>query len=223
MALAERGAGYLSRAGSKAAPPARWRLTGVIASAGFGSGDRFVVGHWRRSPLGPMDDLMWATAAGERRLVAATRQVADFVSAVYRFDDVVVTPLDVDLDRGRLTLRAPDLELDLQLEAGRRRPILLPRPLWVTRYVETPVARRLMGVRAYGTTASGVHEWYQASAYRRVVSAHAAVRGTDLGPLRPVWQQACFGFSEPPRHPSIVEVTPVLVDPSGSLDRLLSS
>ena len=165
---------------------------------------------------------MWATAAGERRLVAATPQVADFVSAVYRFDDVVVTPLDVDFEGSRLTLRAPDLELDLQLEAGRRRPIPLPRPLWVTRYVEAPVARCLMGVRAYGTTASGVHEWYQASAYRRVVSAHAAIRGTDLGPLQPAWRPAGFGFSEPPRRPSIVEVSPVLVDPSGGLDRLLS-
>ena len=165
---------------------------------------------------------MWATPAGERRLVAPTRQVADFVSAVYRFDDVVVTPLDVDLDGSRLTVRAPALELDLQLEAGRRRPIPLPRPLWVTRYIEAPLARRLMGVRAYGSTASGVREWYQASAYRRVVSAHAAICGTDLGPLRPVWVPARFGFSEPPRHPSIVEVTPVLVDPSGGLDRLLS-
>ncbi len=165
---------------------------------------------------------MWATAAGERRLVAATRQVADFVSAVYRFDEVIVSPLEVGLAGSRLILTAPDLGLELRLDAGRRWPITVRRPLWVTRYVEAPVARRLLGVRAYGTTASGVHEWYQASAYRRVVSAHAAVDGTDLGPLQPRWRPAGFGFSEPPRRPSIVEVTPVLLDPSRDLDRLLS-
>ena len=71
------------------------RLVGTIASAGFASGDRFVVGHWRSGPLGPMDDLMWATADGERWLVAPTQAVADFVSSVYDFDRVVVSPLVV--------------------------------------------------------------------------------------------------------------------------------
>ena len=201
----------------------RWRLAGLIASAGFGSGDRFVVGHWLSSPLGAMDDLMWATPAGERRLVAPTRQVADFVAAVYRFDDVIVSPLQVQVrpDGRHVALHAPELGLEVHLEGGRRWPIPFCRPPWVTRYVEAPVARRLLGVEAYGTTATGVHEWYQASSHRRVARARAAVAGVDLGPLRPVWPPTRFGFSEPPRHPSIVEVSPVLVDPSGRLDRLL--
>jgi hypothetical protein len=201
----------------------RWRLAGVIAGAGFGSGDRFVVGHWLRSPLGPMNDLMWATPGGERRLVAPTGRVADFVAAVYRFDDVVVSPLQVafDSDAGHLALRAPDLGIELHLEGGRRWPIPLRRPPWVTRYVEAPVARRLLGVQAHGTTATGVREWYQASSYRRVVRGRASLGGVDLGPLRPVWPPTRFGFSEPPRRPSVVEVSPVLVDPWGRLDRLL--
>jgi len=160
-----------------------------------------------------MDDLMWATPAGERWLVTSTREVADFVARIYDFDRVVVTPLVVDADSGRhLDVHAPDLGLDVHMEAGRGWPIPLPRrrPTWFTRAVEAPIARRLMGVEPYGVSPTGVREWYQASRYRPLVAARAFVDGVDLGPLGPLSPAVRFGFSEPPRRPSLVEVTTVL-------------
>ena len=32
----------------------RFEMEGLIGAAGFASGDRVVVGHWARSPIGPM-------------------------------------------------------------------------------------------------------------------------------------------------------------------------
>jgi hypothetical protein len=156
-----------------------------------------------------MDDLMWATPAGERWLVAPTQAVADFVSSVYDFDRVVVSPLVVKSSGRSLSLHVPDLGLELHLEAGRGWPIPAPsrRPRWFTRYVEAPIARRLLHVEAYGVSPSGVREWYQASRYRPVTVARAIRDGDDLGPLGPLTPPVRFGFSEPPRRPSLVEVT----------------
>jgi hypothetical protein len=155
---------------------------------------------------------MWATAAGERWLVAPTQQVADFVAGVYDFDRVVVTPLTVHEDGRRLVVDALDLALELRIEGGQGWPLPAPRrrPVWFTRFVEAPIARRLLGVNAYGVSPAGVREWYQAARYRPVVAARASVDGVDLGPVGPLDPPVSFGFSEPPRRPSLVEVTTVL-------------
>ena len=157
---------------------------------------------------------MWATASGERWLVAPDQDVADYVGGIYDFDRVVVSALEVaaDADGRRLDVLAPDLGLEVHMEAGRGWPIPLPRrrPTWFTRGVEARVARRLLGVEAYGVSPTGAREWYQASRYRPVVSARASLRGADLGPLGPLRPAVRFGFSEPPRRPSLVEVTTVV-------------
>jgi hypothetical protein len=144
-------------------------LLGVIASAGFASGDRFVCGVWQRSPLGPIADLMWAAPDGRRRLVAGTAETAAFVSAVYGFDEVVVDPgFSGRIAAGRVVaVDAPLLGLRLRARAGRGWPIPLLGPPWVTRYLAAPVARRVMGVQTYGASPSGVREWYRARWYRR--------------------------------------------------------
>ncbi len=164
---------------------------------------------------------MWATPEGERRLVGSTEEVATFVSAVYGFDRTDVSPLLCDVDDHRLDLSAPGLDLELQLRAGPGWRIPFRRPAWVTRWVEAPVARRLLGVRTYGVSPSGVREWYRADVYRPVVEARASLDGRDLGELRPLDPPVGFGFSEPPRRPSMVWVRPLLHDPSGALDRVL--
>jgi len=152
---------------------------------------------------------MWATPAGARWLVAPTQAVADFVSSVYDFDRVMVSPLVVEAEGRVLDLHAPELGLALHMEAGRGWPIPAPRrrPRWLTRYVEAPIARRLMGVEAYGVGPSGVREWYQASRYRPLTAARATRDGVDLGSLGPLAPPVRFGFSEPPRRPSLVDVT----------------
>jgi hypothetical protein len=132
-----------------------------------------------------MSDLMWATPDGERRLVASTEDVAAFVSAVYRFDDVVVTPFSATVNGRSLVVAAPVLGLSLEMRAGRGWP-LPPVPAWATRYVAGPLARRLLRVRTYGVTPTGVREWYSARWYRPLVEGRASVSGRDLGPLGPV-------------------------------------
>ncbi|CAN5841910.1 hypothetical protein BH24ACT3_BH24ACT3_03110 [soil metagenome] len=79
------------------------------------------------------------------------------------------------------------------------------------------MAAATLGVRTYGTGPTGVREWYRADAWRRVRTGWAAVAGTDLGPVTTLHPPVRFGFSEPPRRPSIVSVRPLLEDPSGRL------
>jgi hypothetical protein len=93
----------------------------------------------------------------------------------------------------------------------------------VTRWVEAPVARALLGVHTYGVTATGVREWYQADEHRRLVAGAARLEGGDLGPLAPIDPPLGVGVSEPPRRPSMVRVRPLLVDPTGALDRVLAA
>ncbi len=168
-----------------------------------------------------MTDLMWARPDDERRLVAPSPEVAAFVSAVYGFDRTDVTPLHATLEDWHLRLTVPERGLELSLAAGRGWRIPFPRPPWFTRWLEAPVARRLLGVRAYGVSPTGIREWYRADAYRPVVDAAATLHGRDLGPLRPLDPPVRFGFSEPPRRPSMVSVRPLLEDRSGALAALV--
>jgi hypothetical protein len=46
-----------------------YELDGTISNVAFASGDRFVVGQWARSPIGPMNDVMWARPDGTRVLL----------------------------------------------------------------------------------------------------------------------------------------------------------
>lgn len=197
-------------------------LRGRIAATGFASGDRLVIGMWDASPIGPFADVMWAEPDGRRVLYAAPH-AARFITAVYGFDDVVETELRAV--RGGPALGAGSLDVafgpwQLALRAGRPVPFP-PRPAWVTRYVEAPIARRLMAVETYGVSPTGVEEWYRCSAVRRVRSADM-VGPRDLGPLAPVAPRCGFGFSEPPRFPSLTEVRPRLRDRSGRLDVVLA-
>ena len=169
-----------------------------------------------------MTDLMWATPDGERRLVASSEEVSAFVSAVYRFDRTEVADLQCEVDDHRLDLYAPDLGLELHLQAGAGWRIPFRRPAWFTRWVEAPAARRLLGVRTYGVSPTGVREWYRADVYRPLIDARGWADGRDLGELRPLDPPVGFGFSEPPRRPSMVWVRPLLHDPSGALSRSFS-
>ena len=199
----------------------RYEFEGSICSAAFASGDRFVVGHWHTSPLGPVTDVMWARPDGERVLLAPTPEVARFVGGVYAFDRVELVDISVAFDGRRLTLGAGELDLAMQGGAGWRLPLGRLRPPWFTRWVESWVARPLLGVRTYGVGSTGVRQWYRAEEYRPVVEARATLDRADLGALRPFELDVGFGFSGPPRRPSMVRLRSLLVDPLGRLDGLI--
>ena len=157
-----------------------------------------------------MHDLMWAAPDGTRRLVAPDPEVAGLVSSVYRFEEVLVAPLRLGAGPRWLDLEAPTLGLSLRLRAGRGVTVPLPRPAGLTRRLEAPLARWLLGVHTWGSSTTGVEQWYQVRSFRWVTEGVAALAGRDLGELSPLEPPVSFGFSEPPRRPSMVGVRSLL-------------
>lgn len=178
-------------------------------------------GVWDRSPIGPMADVMWALPDGRRRLIVPSASVGAFVSAVYGFDEVTVSALVATVVGTGLAVEAPDVGLSMRMQAGTGWPIPNLGPAWVTRGVAGPIARRVLGVRTYGVSPTGVREWYRARWYRPLQSAHGTLDGEDLGAMVALDPPVRFGFSEPPRRPSMVWVRPLLHDPSTRVEAIL--
>jgi hypothetical protein len=187
----------------------RFELRGVVSSVGFESGDRFVIGHWLSSPIGPFTDLMWAAPDGTRHLRVPSARALAFVSGIYAFDQASVAPVVATVTTSSVEVHAGDVGVDLQ--GGHARHIPFSSIPGVTRWVQDPIARVTMGVRTYGKSPTGVREWYRAETYRRVLTASGSVDGRDLGSLAPrIDPPVRFGFSEPPRRPSMVWLRPLL-------------
>jgi len=187
----------------------RYELHGVVSSVGFESGDRFVIGHWLSSPIGAFTDVMWASPDGTRHLRVPSDRALAFVSGIYEFDVAAVSPVVATVTTSSVALRAGEVAIDLN--GGRRRPIPFGTIPGVARWVHDPIARVTMGVRTYGHSPTGVREWYRAKTYRRVLDATAEVDGRDLGALATrIDPPVRFGFSEPPRRPSMVWLRPLL-------------
>jgi hypothetical protein len=192
----------------------RLRFEGTIAGVGTTSGVRIVVGSWTRSPFGPFDDVMLADADGTRRLMAPTRDIADFVAATYSFDDVAVVRVQVRRDWSFVRVLAG--ALDVRYLVGRRTPLgvalhaLPPRlagAAWWT-HVTDPVASTLMrGVRTRGTAGNGRTETYAATDHHAITRAMGTWRGVELGALAPVAPDPGFGFGSTPERPSLTSLT----------------
>jgi hypothetical protein len=193
-------------------------MAGLIASAGFESGDRVVVGHWWQSPLGAFTDVMWAEPDGVRVLYAPDDRVARFVTSIYRFDRIEVVPFRTTVNGGTLSVEMG--ERRVTMSAGRGVPIPFRRPLWFTRGIEGPIAR-LIGVHVYGVSPTGVREWYQADRWRPLRAAEGSIGGRDLGRLGRLEPVCGFGFSEPTKRPAWVELRVTLQDPTARLDEVI--
>ncbi|MGY1841714.1 MULTISPECIES: hypothetical protein [unclassified Modestobacter] len=198
----------------------RLRFDGWILGTGTTSGTRLVVGHWPRSPLGPVSDVMVERPDGHRILLAQSAELAEFVAATYTFDEVRV----VDV-----TVRRPDPAtwevsagpLDLELRTGRRPalgrllravpPPLARTPGWV-RLLDLP-ARVLTGLRTTGSAGNGRTEWYGVQDLHAVAAVRASWDGVPLGGLAPVRPPVAFGFGSVPPDPSVVRVTTTIAVP----------
>lgn len=194
------------------------RFDGAIAGVGTASGVRLVIGMWPSSPFGSIVDVMVEHADGRRELIAPSREVADFIAATYRFDDVRIEPTALRIEGDDWTISTESLQVTLQV--GRRTVIgqllsLIPRPLARQRWwavLAGPPARALRdGVRTHGTAGNGRHEYYCALDEHRVTGVRADWQGRDLGELRDVVPPVRFGFGSTPSVPSLVRVT-TLVD-----------
>lgn len=189
------------------------RFDGWIAGVGTTSGLRVVVGRWARSPLGPFADVMVERADGHRVLLAPSEEVAAYVAATYRFDEVRVTPVEVVVEGARWTIEAGPLSLGF--EVGRRPGLgvllrAVPRPLatragWIR--ATGLVARvALPGVRTHGSAGGGRREFYGALDLRRITGATVRWDGEDQGALAPVLPPVRFGFGSTPAQPAVVRM-----------------
>jgi hypothetical protein len=192
----------------------RERFTGWIAGLGTASGHRIVIGHWPSSPYGVVTDAMAEDPAGHRTLYAPTPQLAAFLGAAYRFDDVQVATCRARRSGRCWTVRAGPLHVSFTV--GRRTllgwllravPAPLARTTWWVRLLDLPARRLLPGVRTRGRTRDGRRQWYGAHDLHPIVAAEATLAGRDLGGLRPIDPPVGFGFGSAPSRPSLVHLT----------------
>lgn len=191
----------------------RLRFDGWIAGLGTASGTRIVFGHWPRSPFGPVSDVMLESPAGERRLIAETAELAEFVASTYRFDRVDVSPVAVAVGPRTWTVTAGTLALIFSV--GGRGALgwalrAVPRPLatapaWAS-LLDRPARLLVPGVRTRGSAGNGRREWYGSSDLHRISSVAASLDGVDLGPLAAIEPPVRFGFGSTPRFPALVRI-----------------
>lgn len=200
------------------------RFEGRILGFGSTTGMRFVIGDWARSPLGAFTGVMAATADERRILLARDERIAEYVTATYSFDDVVVGPISlVERDGGsRWTVEAGDLRVALDIGARTRVGRLLrtvPAPLARSRAFATladPIARVVYpAVRTRGSAGNGRREYYGAQDQHAVVGMSGTWRGSDLGALADVRPNPQFGFSSTPERPSVTRVTTTVIRGGG--------
>ena len=91
---------------------------GRISSSGFASGDRIVVGDWKKSPLGSFTNVMWAKPDGARVLLSPSQKHADYVSALYNFEEVHIVPIEVIRQSKSIEIKAPPLKFQIPLGDG---------------------------------------------------------------------------------------------------------
>jgi hypothetical protein len=202
----------------------REQFTGWIAGLGTASGHRVVIGHWPRSPYGGVTDAMVEDAAGHRTLYAPTAQLAEFLSAAYRFDDVQIATCRAWRSGPRWRVQAGPLQLSFTI--GRRTPLgwllwAIPAPLarttWWVGLLDLPARWLLPGVRTRGRTRDGRRQWYGAHDLHPLIAADASLDGRDLGAVGAVRPPVGFSFGSVPGRPSLVHLTTTIeaVRPSG--------
>lgn len=187
---------------------------GWILGVGTTSGTRVVVGHWPRSPLGALSDVMVQRPDGRRVLLAPSPAAAEFIATTYAFDEVRV--LDVAVDRPDARTWAVDAgPLRLRVTTGRRPPLgwllravpppLARTPAWVG-LLDRP-ARLLTGLRTTGSAGDGRTEWYGVQDLHVVTALTASWDGEPLGAPATVRPPVTFGFGSVPPRPSLARVT----------------
>lgn len=198
---------------------------GFIAGMGTAEGTRLVVGHWPESPLGSFTDVMVERADGHRLLLAPNKDVAEFVTATYTFDDVVLTDVTCDIDAApRLgptqTWTVTSGPLRAVFTTGGRVPLgwllsAIPRPIATAPAFcrMTDIPARLVGLRTAGTAGNGRREFYGAHDLHAITSLAASWDGVDLGALRPVTPPVRFGFGSTPAKPGLTSVRTTVITP----------
>ena len=177
---------------------------GRVISSGFQTGDMVVIGDWRESPHGAFTNLMWAKPDGTRVLIAPSEELGDFVSSLYSFEKVIVSPMEIER-----TEKSIDVKCDLgrvYMQWGMTIPLPFSRPRWFIANIEAPFARLFFGTKTHGTTRNGRKEWYHVRGLSRMKFVELELDGRSTKQMTGMAPSACFGFSNPPRMPLSVRV-----------------
>lgn len=201
------------------------RYRGTLASFAVSSGERFVVAAWDESPLGAWGSVLVAENDGTRTLFATSARSADAVRELHDIDKVVLA--DVTIDRSRhsewsVGVRSDDAgHTSFVLRRGRptvRGAVvaLIPRTITETRAFATFTEGmlRVLGivvpgfrtVHTAGRLRDGRREYHCARTEHAITSVEGLFAGRRMGPLAPVGPCG-FGFSDPPRRPTIGAMT----------------
>lgn len=197
------------------------RFTGEIAGVGTTSGTRLVVGAWQDTPYGPFVDVMLEQRDGHRVLLAPTDQVAEVITGLYTFDEVVVGEVTVSASGSWRTVIAPGLVV--QFSRGDRTTLgavlrVVPRRIATSpRYLRALSAVAglvLPAVRTFGSARDGRRVCYGATDVHRIDRMHGTWRQRQLGQLTAVDPPVRFGFGSTPKTPGVTTVvTTVLSGP----------
>jgi uncharacterized membrane protein len=177
---------------------------GRITSSGFSSGDRIVVGAWNESPFGEFTDIMWAKPDGQRVLIAPNQEVADYVDAMYSFDQIEIQDINIKHGENNLSVDCNSMKLEFEWNRGFRIPF--KRSLFFIATVELFFAKLFFGTRTHGVTKNHRKEWYAIDRVSKITNAEALISGQNLGRMSSMSEPCKFGFSEAPKKPSSCEV-----------------
>ena len=88
------------------------QIKGFISSIGFSDGNRFVIGHWKESPIGEFGDIMWELLmvknfSGRKR--AGCRLCISYL----RLDRIQIENLHTSSDGKRTEAKAHNLEIEI--------------------------------------------------------------------------------------------------------------
>ena len=173
---------------------------GRITSSAFESGDRIVVGTWKESIFGEFTDIMWAKKDGTRVLIAPTQEIANYVTAMYSFDEVILEEISTSLNDSNLSVNCNTMNLEFSWNKGF--PIPFKRSLLFIRTIELFFAKLVFSTRTYGLTKNNRQEWYAIDRVSHITSATGNIEGGNIGEFGPMKEPCKFGFSEAPKKPS---------------------
>lgn len=173
---------------------------GRITSSAFESGDRIVVGTWKESIFGEFTDIMWAKKDGTRVLIAPTQEIADYVTAMYSFDQIIIEEVSTSQSECELSVNCNTMNLKFRWNRGF--PIPFKRSLLFIGTIELFFARLIFSTRTYGLTNNNRQEWYAIDRVSHITNAAAEIGGKNAGEFGPMKEPCKFGFSEAPKKPS---------------------
>ena len=177
---------------------------GQIFSSGFESGDRIVIGNWKYTPFGKFTDIMWAKPDGKKVLIAPNQKLIDFISSMYEFDEYIISSFSIEEKSNQILIKSDQIVCELEWSKGIKIPFR--RPLWFISSLEYIVAFIFFRTKTNGLTNDGRQEWYAIEKVSNLSSAKASINGKDLGKMTNFEPKATFGFSEPRKRPSAVEL-----------------